>query len=609
MRRFILGFSLLLGTCFPLWSQPVTDLLSPQEVYLSLPPAAPEVIRAVKAAYPWLDQQQNGLRLISQRETAAGWVLNFSQEFQDLPIHEGQIKLLIDAQGKIRRLIPHLHRYPLSSVPPFSQNESLLKTRLAVQESAEEVVGAKVWLADDKGLHPAYRMHTFSQGGSESWEVLLDGITGQELGRHNRVSHLHHASAMADTSGRARVFNPNPCKVAGVGYGELFADSADYHDPIFENFIDTVTLTHLTFENGQFRLKGPYIRLEERGGPQAAPVSSPSGDFFFNRDTSGFEDVMVYYHIHQMIAYLDSLGYPNIHQSVLPIDPHGFTGDNSAFVTNSGNPYLLYGIGFVDDAEDADVILHEYIHAVSYFVAPETNAGIQRGGLDEGFGDYFTAIYSKDKGLADWATLFNWDGHNAAFGGWNGRIANTTQLFDPSELNIYKLGAVWCSALIHAREEVGATTMDKLVVENMYQMQINLSMESAARLLLLADTLTNASANSEALHRAFCDQGILPLSDPMCAVVSLPSELPKSVSLLLFPNPNEGSFQLQWEGWDFPEAPTLELFNSQGQLIRRMDQLQGQDFQTQLNLSRGLYLLRFGHENRGWHTEKMLVQP
>ena len=68
--------------------------------------------------------------------------------------------------------------------------------------------------------------------------------------------------------------------------------------------------------------------------------------------------------------------------------------DQSVFIGNSGNSYLLFGEGGVDDAEDADVIIHEYAHAISYAASPETNSGTERRGLDEGLGDYFAAIYS-----------------------------------------------------------------------------------------------------------------------------------------------------------------------------------------------------------------------
>jgi hypothetical protein len=74
------------------------------------------------------------------------------------------------------------------------------------------------------------------------------------------------------------------------------------------------------------------------------------------------------------------------------IDPHGTSADNSFF---SYPNFIYYGTGGVDDAEDADVITHEYSHFLSRNAAPNTNVGMERQGLDEGLGDYVAASYFK----------------------------------------------------------------------------------------------------------------------------------------------------------------------------------------------------------------------
>jgi Zn-dependent metalloprotease len=48
----------------------------------------------------------------------------------------------------------------------------------------------------------------------------------------------------------------------------------------------------------------------------------------------------------------------------------------------------------VDDAEDADVIVHEYGHAIQADQVPGFGAGGDAGGMGEGFGDYLAGTIS-----------------------------------------------------------------------------------------------------------------------------------------------------------------------------------------------------------------------
>ena len=61
--------------------------------------------------------------------------------------------------------------------------------------------------------------------------------------------------------------------------------------------------------------------------------------------------------------------------------------DNSFY--SPGADEIQLGTGGVDDGEDADVIVHEYGHAVQDAQAPELpHSGNQGGAMGEGFGDY-----------------------------------------------------------------------------------------------------------------------------------------------------------------------------------------------------------------------------
>jgi hypothetical protein len=63
-------------------------------------------------------------------------------------------------------------------------------------------------------------------------------------------------------------------------------------------------------------------------------------------------------------------------------------GQDNSFATGHPKDELRFGKGGVDDAEDAEVILHEYGHAI-HFAQNFSFASEQAGAISEGFGDYW----------------------------------------------------------------------------------------------------------------------------------------------------------------------------------------------------------------------------
>lgn len=77
---------------------------------------------------------------------------------------------------------------------------------------------------------------------------------------------------------------------------------------------------------------------------------------------------MAYHWVTQAQRYIQSLGFGstlpavNKRQQLLRINQFG--GDNSFYREGTGKLTITLGKGGVDDAEDAEVIVHEYGHSV-----------------------------------------------------------------------------------------------------------------------------------------------------------------------------------------------------------------------------------------------------
>ena len=115
-------------------------------------------------------------------------------------------------------------------------------------------------------------------------------------------------------------------------------------------------------------------------------VSSVSQTFVFDRSTNGFSETMGYYFLDFAQRYIQSLGFSTVNnrQQVFSVDR--YSKDNSFYQSSTKN--ITYGTGGVDDAEDAEVIWHEYGHSILDNQVSGYGTSLEADSIGEGFGDY-----------------------------------------------------------------------------------------------------------------------------------------------------------------------------------------------------------------------------
>jgi hypothetical protein len=554
-----------------------------------------------------------------EKRSPAARYITYNQMYKGKEIQYAGIKACIDRQGKLRWAMNFLKndlQLPTNE-PQWTLSEQAIRMRLLKQFGTFDVQLKRMfWVNKENELKPIWRCWTFSHGQAESYEVLIHAETGEELqrtdravyhGKRNRRQCVHQTATPraavisasltleGDTSGRARLWSPNPVTASGEPYGTLFTDNNDMANFAFEPYIDTVVLRDISYENGQFKLEGPYVRIVDIASRDVAPVTSTNGDFFFTRDQDGWEDVMVYYHVDNFQRYIQSLGFTNLWgDKPLNADPHGRgNSDNSSFISNGDDSNIGFGEGGVDDAEDADVIIHEYGHALAYAGSPGTNTGYERRGLDEGFGDYFASIYSFDynNGGFGWEQVFSWDGHNPF---WPGRFSNNNNSYDPNE-NFYVIGTVWASVMMEVRQQMVDTT-DLLHFELLYSLAPDMTMPDAARIVIAADWMYHNGRNEQLLRNAFCNRGIF--SGQECLVTSNETSLE---GLRWTATTQNDILYLQWQrppnaSWE------AQLFDNQGKMLRGLGR------QTSIaDLAQGVYLVKMMVEGKVVSTKKVVL--
>ena len=294
-------------------------------------------------------------------------------------------------------------------------------------------------------------------------------------------------------------------------------------------------------------LAGPNVQIVDTDAPFTTRAF-PSQSLIFDRSQPQFEEVNAYFQIDRNQRYLQSLGYVGPRRIVpyaIPVDAHAANGaDNSFFAEGdvAGQGALFFGDGGTDDAEDADIVLHEFGHAIQTSIAPSAfdgSSASEARALAEGYSDYwaFTAKYAQalTSGrdpfcLADWDARCWTDTSDQKCGYPVGsdclrRVDSTKTMTDYIAADLsgieHENGEIWSSALREIRAAMttrygvdpARRIADTDVIESMFGAPSNATFSGQGRKLLAADNALNGSGNADVICRALTSRRILGIGE------------------------------------------------------------------------------------------------
>ena len=307
------------------------------------------------------------------------------------------------------------------------------------------------------------------------------------------------------STGSGRVFFPNP--VASL-QNQSLTDQKDADYAALQPAYHNVTLTNL---DGSGFLHGDWVSVVSETGD---PAYSPTNTFSYGRSDDRFEQVMAYYWLTEAQKYIQSLGFGtgrfrpvNMKSQAVRINQWGL--DNS-FATDHPKDELRFGKGGVEDAEDAEVILHEYGHAI-HFSQNFIFGSEQAGAISEGFGDYWAVTISNlIAPTPDAPCVADWDSTS-----YTSRVPHCLRRVDldlhyPGDLNgeVHHDGQIWSRALWDIRQALGNVKADTIIIEGQFDFPGTTMPDLAQATVAAADRLYGKSA-AKAVRAAFEARGIL----------------------------------------------------------------------------------------------------
>lgn len=308
------------------------------------------------------------------------------------------------------------------------------------------------------------------------------------------------------STGTGRVFHPNP--VASL-QDQSLRDQKDADYAALQPAYKNVTLTNL---DGSGYLRGDWANVLSETGD---PAYSSTNSFLYGRSDDRFEQVMAYYWVTEAQKYLQSLGFGStlrpVNKESQDIRINQWGQDNS--YSWDKHDVLRFGKGGVDDAEDAEVILHEYGHAIHDSQVTGFGSSLEAGAIGEAFGDYFAVTVSNVIApTPDAPCVADWDAvsYDPTAPHCLRRIDTNMKISDITDVRrIHSNGQIWSRALWDIRNGLGHEKADTLIIEAQFSFTPDTSFAAAATQTVATAQALYGRREANVVRAAFQDRGIL----------------------------------------------------------------------------------------------------
>ncbi|MDQ1354373.1 MAG: hypothetical protein QG657_4682 [Acidobacteriota bacterium] len=449
--------------------------------------------------------QLSDLRYEKISRSLGGCAVLYQQHFEGTPIHGGWVAVHIDNKNQVFLVkndtvpIDKLRtRVKAKKAAALPENEIETTVQNFIKGHGTlntEIEKEKVIYPLKGNLQSAWKVKFGTENPAASWILFIDMATAQIIEERDVLRKLN---------GKGKVFKPNP--VVALNRDDL-NDKNDLDQPEFNAAYKTVTLKEL---DNSGNLKGPYVDLTSTKNYAKAP----DGKFMYTRGDKHFEEVMVYYHLDTTQRYIQSLGFSGdkgILNRPIKANAHGIPDDNSYYDPSPKKKDLTFGDGNVDDAEDGDIILHEYGHAIQDAIVSGFGQSAEGSAMGEGFGDYMAGTRFSDYKKGDRKLrVGEWDAKGYGPGEQCLRRLDSSKHYpEDMENECHVDGEIWSACLWKVRKLLGRKKADTVILESHFYLNQYADFKDGAEAIIMAEKNIYGGKKTSGLTKIFKDRGIL----------------------------------------------------------------------------------------------------
>ncbi len=370
-------------------------------------------------------------------------------------------------------------------------------------------------------VYVVWHMTMTTHGPAGSWELFVNAANGALVS-------VRDARRYADP--KADIFWPDPIRSKQDDSLSWSTSESELN----KQLVKDVNLENLDPPSGgKYKLDGKWVLSRDRDKPDYAPPDT-AADFKYSAKSKDFLSVMAYYYLDRLIVCLRDYGIASFNNAVtgpIEVDAQGVDEDNNSFFDPNASPaYIAYGTNEKDpstgtplvgvpDAQDPGVVVHEYGHAIHYFLKRE-----QLYHHEHWFCDFLAVAwvdrYNKHQYVR--AEMFPWD--NNTGDEWSTvRRVDLTQRFDDSGYASYKSvlqGAIGATALWDWFLNIGGDSPDantrrqaadeaiRTYMEMLLLVSSNTTAENLAKGLITADANRTGGLYKKVIWDAFRRRGL-----------------------------------------------------------------------------------------------------
>jgi Zn-dependent metalloprotease len=457
------------------------------------------LILAGLAASPATAQARraDGLRLITVKQSLLATHSWYAQTYRGRPVLGGfLVRHVVRATGATAA---DDGRLDVRGDVPSRAKVPAAQARAKAGRAAHSTTVGPASLAVLPGAQARLVWSVVSNTRRGSVRTLVDATTGAVVGTRSLVRFVN---------GSGRVFDPNPVVKL---QNESITDQNDADTAVFQPAYQTVTLANL---DGSGYLRGTWAKIA-LGKKKLAFAANEV--FSYTRTDDRFEQVMSYFDVNGAQTYLQSLGFTDVNASSQKLKPDAFGGDNSFY--DPSKDTITFGTGGVDDAEDAEVVWHEYGHAIQDDQVPDFGSNNSAGSIGEGFGDYWAFTMSQadspDTATTPRACIADWDSVSYTSGTPHCLRRVDTNLtmtnYSPNG-DVHANGQIWSRALRDVNLALGRDTANRIIIEAQFSFTPTTSFQTAAQRTVDAARALYNENTAQTVKAQFAARGITGLT-------------------------------------------------------------------------------------------------
>jgi Zn-dependent metalloprotease len=415
-----------------------------------------------------LNSDTDDLRLVREKDSLSGKHFTFQQQYQGLDVYGAEVSIHFDNRGDIVTINNSYEpNIKIGSVTPRVNQANASARALQTVKNSNDTKTKLVVFGSDDSFALAWRVVVSTDG--PTWELFLSAQDGKLLTEPRDINRY--------VNGSGQVFNVNAIVAT---HDNSLTDNNDSAGAVPASAYSIVTLQGL---DGSGNLDGIFassIKTKKR-------AFSAANNFIFDRSNDGFSETMGYYYIDYAERYIQSLGFTDVNNRQQVFAVNKLKIDNSFYAPSTGE--ISFGLGGVDDAEDAEVILHEYGHSIQDNQVPGFGSSLEGGSMGEGFGDYWAASVGaqfsggfQDLCLAEWdATSYSTSNPPCL------RRLDSTKHYPEDVANeVHDDGEIWSAALWQIRTAIGASDADRLIIESHFLLGPTATFNEGANALVIS---------------------------------------------------------------------------------------------------------------------------